>query len=186
VDAAGKVVAGPKAFSGSGWLRQLLDRPFGERVRFQVSACNVWGAYEYCGEFSQTYQAAAPSLTFVLPGYASEWSPNPDPTPGVSPGSGDGVPGGQGAGDESGTATDTAGVRTDTTDPVLGTRRFSWTNNPANGSVPAPTYRCGAAGVEGTPGEKSCTIENIEKTAAAWLDITYTVDGESLTRRITK
>lgn len=66
VDAAGARIGSPKDFGGSGWLRQLLNRPFGETARFQVRACSVWGS---CGPWSQTLPSGqSPTLTFALPG----------------------------------------------------------------------------------------------------------------------
>ncbi|MDQ0574823.1 Ig-like domain-containing protein [Agromyces albus] len=66
VDANGAHIPGTvRDFSGSGWLRQLLNRPFGEAARFQVRACTLWGS---CGPWSQTQPTdAEPSLTFALP-----------------------------------------------------------------------------------------------------------------------
>ncbi|HET8988439.1 MAG TPA: Ig-like domain-containing protein [Humibacillus sp.] len=70
VDAAGAQVGQPKRFDGTGWLRTLLSRPFGETARFQVRSCSVWGS---CGPWSQVLPTGdSPSLTFVLPGRA--WS----------------------------------------------------------------------------------------------------------------
>ncbi|MBT2498278.1 fibronectin type III domain-containing protein [Agromyces sp. ISL-38] len=66
VDSNGAHIPGSvRDFSGSGWLRPLLNRPFGEAARFQVRACTLWGS---CGPWSQTQPAdAVPSLTFALP-----------------------------------------------------------------------------------------------------------------------
>jgi hypothetical protein len=82
VDGAGGRIGSPKDFGGSGWLRQLLNRPFGETARFQVRACSVWGS---CGPWSQTLPSGeSPTLTFALPGRAydaatSTWSWAADP-----------------------------------------------------------------------------------------------------------
>jgi hypothetical protein len=66
VGADGARIGSPTDFSGSGWLRQLLNRPFGETARFQVRSCSVWGS---CGPWSQTMPAGeSPTLTFALPG----------------------------------------------------------------------------------------------------------------------
>ncbi|WP_430646102.1 Ig-like domain-containing protein [Agromyces sp. GXS1127] len=68
VDGNGARVGSPKDFSGSGWLRQLLSRPFGETARFQVRSCSVWGT---CGPWSETFPGEeSPTLTFALPGRA--------------------------------------------------------------------------------------------------------------------
>ncbi|MFC5788272.1 fibronectin type III domain-containing protein [Agromyces tardus] len=70
VDASGAQVGQPKRFDGTGWLRTLLSRPFGETARFQVRSCSVWGS---CGPWSAVLPTGeSPSLTFVLPGRA--WS----------------------------------------------------------------------------------------------------------------
>ncbi|GAA2040022.1 Ig-like domain-containing protein [Agromyces tropicus] len=82
VDAGGARVGSPRDFNGSGWLRQLLNRPFGETARFQVRACSVWGS---CGPWSETFPTGeSPSLTFSLPGRAYDaatqtWSWSADP-----------------------------------------------------------------------------------------------------------
>jgi large repetitive protein len=66
VDAGGARVGSPKDFGGSGWLRQLLNRPFGQTARFQVRSCTVWGT---CGPWSGTFPGEdSPTLTFALPG----------------------------------------------------------------------------------------------------------------------
>ncbi|MGR2753147.1 Ig-like domain-containing protein [Agromyces arachidis] len=66
VDANGARVGSPRDFTGSGWLRALLNRPFGETARFQVRACSVWGS---CGPWSETQPAGeSPSLTFAMSG----------------------------------------------------------------------------------------------------------------------
>lgn len=68
VDANGARVGSARDFSGSGWLRSLLNRPFGETARFQVRACSVWGS---CGPWSETQPSGeSPSLTFALAGRA--------------------------------------------------------------------------------------------------------------------
>ncbi|MDQ0895551.1 hypothetical protein [Agromyces ramosus] len=66
VDAGGAQIPGTvKDFRGSGWLRSLLSRPFGETARFQVRGCSIWGS---CGPWSQTLPSeTSPSLTFALP-----------------------------------------------------------------------------------------------------------------------
>jgi hypothetical protein len=65
VDANGAQIGQPVGFRGSGWLRSLLSRPFGESARFQVRSCSVWGS---CGPWSQVLPAdPQPSLTFALP-----------------------------------------------------------------------------------------------------------------------
>ncbi|MGI9823266.1 Ig-like domain-containing protein [Agromyces sp. Marseille-Q5079] len=71
VDANGLRIGEPRAFPGSGWLRALLNRPFGETARFQVRACSAWGT---CGPWSAVLpENAEPSLTFALPSGA--WDP---------------------------------------------------------------------------------------------------------------
>jgi hypothetical protein len=68
VDANGARVGTARDFDGSGWLRSLLNRPFGETARFQVRSCSVWGS---CGPWSQTLPSGeSPSLTFALAGRA--------------------------------------------------------------------------------------------------------------------
>lgn len=65
VDANGAQIGQPVDFRGSGWLRSLLARPFGESARFQVRSCSVWGS---CGPWSQVLPSdPQPSLTFALP-----------------------------------------------------------------------------------------------------------------------
>ncbi len=66
VDAAGVQLAGTvQSFGGSGWPREILDRPFGEAVRFQLRACAPWGS---CGPWSEVQPASAePSLDFAMP-----------------------------------------------------------------------------------------------------------------------
>ena len=65
VDANGAQVGQPAEFRGTGWLRSLLNRPFGEAARFQVRSCSVWGS---CGPWSAVMPSdASPSLTFALP-----------------------------------------------------------------------------------------------------------------------
>ncbi|GAA1841596.1 Ig-like domain-containing protein [Agromyces salentinus] len=77
VDANGLRVGEPREFAGSGWLRSVLNRPFGETARFQVRSCSAWGT---CGPWSEVLPAdAEPSLTFALPSRAwdpgsSEWT----------------------------------------------------------------------------------------------------------------
>ena len=44
-------------FGGSGWLRTLLNRPFGETARFQVRSCSVWGS---CGPWSEVLPPSEP------------------------------------------------------------------------------------------------------------------------------
>ncbi|MGR0220330.1 Ig-like domain-containing protein [Agromyces sp. ZXT2-6] len=88
VDANGARVGTPRDFNGSGWLRALLSRPFGETARFQVRACSVWGS---CGPWSETQPSGeSPSLTFALPGRAydpatSTWTWTADPANGGLP-----------------------------------------------------------------------------------------------------
>ncbi|UOE44622.1 Ig-like domain-containing protein [Agromyces larvae] len=66
VDDRGVQIGAPRSFAGSGWLRELLQRPFGETARFQVRACTVWGS---CGPWSDPLPTgSSPSLTFALPG----------------------------------------------------------------------------------------------------------------------
>ncbi|QAY74454.1 fibronectin type III domain-containing protein [Agromyces protaetiae] len=66
VDAGGVRIGQPASFSGTGWLRELLNRPYGETAWFQVRACTVWGS---CGPWSQTFPAGeSPTLTFEVPG----------------------------------------------------------------------------------------------------------------------
>ena len=65
VDANGAQIGQPADFRGTGWLRTLLNRPFGESARFQVRSCSVWGS---CGPWSAIMPSTAtPSLTFALP-----------------------------------------------------------------------------------------------------------------------
>lgn len=65
VDASGAQIGSPTEFSGSGWLRSVLNRPFGEAARFQVRSCTGWGS---CGAWSSVLPSdAQPSLTFALP-----------------------------------------------------------------------------------------------------------------------
>ncbi|KZE94193.1 hypothetical protein AVP42_01189 [Agromyces sp. NDB4Y10] len=88
VDANGVRIGTPRDFSGSGWLRALLNRPFGETARFQVRACSVWGS---CGPWSETQPSGeTPSLTFALPGRAYDpasvtWTWTADPANGGLP-----------------------------------------------------------------------------------------------------
>ncbi|QEO13418.1 tandem-95 repeat protein [Agromyces intestinalis] len=68
VDNRGVQLGAPRSFSGSGWLRELLQRPFGETARFQVRACSEWGN---CGPWSDPLPTGStPSLTFTVPGLA--------------------------------------------------------------------------------------------------------------------
>ncbi len=76
VDSNGVQIGQPSGFGGSGWLRSLLNRPFGESARFQVRECSIWGS---CGPWSQVFPSdAQPSLTFALPSRtwdgATTWS----------------------------------------------------------------------------------------------------------------
>ena len=65
VDGNGAQLGQPTDFRGSGWLRALLNRPFGESARFQVRSCSLWGS---CGPWSAIMpSSASPSLTFALP-----------------------------------------------------------------------------------------------------------------------
>ena len=65
VDAGGAQIGQPAEFRGTGWLRSLLNRPFGEAARFQVRSCSAWGS---CGPWSAVMPSdASPSLTFALP-----------------------------------------------------------------------------------------------------------------------
>ncbi|WP_353809378.1 Ig-like domain-containing protein [Agromyces sp. SYSU T00194] len=66
VDAAGVQLAGSvRSFDGAGWPREMLGRPFGEPVRFQVRACAPWGS---CGPWSAVQPGEPqPSLDFALP-----------------------------------------------------------------------------------------------------------------------
>jgi hypothetical protein len=82
VDANGVQIGQPMDFRGSGWLRPLLNRPFGEAARFQVRSCSVWGS---CGPWSQVLPAdPQPSLTFARPSRAWDgattwsWTAAPD------------------------------------------------------------------------------------------------------------
>ncbi|GAA1521359.1 hypothetical protein BJ978_002117 [Agromyces terreus] len=71
VDANGLRIGEPREFAGTGWLRALLNRPFGETARFQVRSCSAWGT---CGPWSAVLPAdASPSLTFALP--SRVWDP---------------------------------------------------------------------------------------------------------------
>jgi hypothetical protein len=64
VDGNGAQLGQPTDFRGSGWLRALLNRPFGESARFQVRSCSLWGS---CGPWSAIMpSSASPSLTFAL------------------------------------------------------------------------------------------------------------------------
>jgi hypothetical protein len=66
VDRGGAHLGAPQTFSGTGWLRQLLSRPFGQTAWFQVRACAAWGS---CGPWSETFPVGdSPSLTFQVPG----------------------------------------------------------------------------------------------------------------------
>lgn len=66
VDGNGAIAGTPQAFAGSGWLREVLARPFGETARFKVRGCTAWGS---CGPWSATFPAGeTPSLTFQVPG----------------------------------------------------------------------------------------------------------------------
>lgn len=82
VDADGAQIGSPKDFSGTGWLRAVLDRPFGEAARFQVRTCSPWGS---CGPWSEILPVdAQPSLTFALPSRVwdaetSTWSWDSEP-----------------------------------------------------------------------------------------------------------
>ncbi|GAA1944500.1 Ig-like domain-containing protein [Agromyces allii] len=72
VDADGAQLGAPKDFAGTGWLRAVLGRPFGETARFQLRACSPWGS---CGPWSEILPAdASPSLTFALP--SRTWDPD--------------------------------------------------------------------------------------------------------------
>jgi hypothetical protein len=65
VDGNGAQIGQPVDFRGSGWLRALLSRPFGESAKFQVRSCSVWGS---CGPWSEVLPSnPSPSLTFALP-----------------------------------------------------------------------------------------------------------------------
>ncbi|WP_350347123.1 Ig-like domain-containing protein [Agromyces sp. G08B096] len=65
-DRRGVHLGEPRTFSGTGWLRELLGRPFGETAYFQVRSCAVWGS---CGPWSETIPGGeSPSLTFAVPG----------------------------------------------------------------------------------------------------------------------
>lgn len=65
VDSNGAQIGSPVEFRGTGWLRSLLNRPFGEAARFQVRSCSAWGS---CGPWSAVLPSdAQPSLTFALP-----------------------------------------------------------------------------------------------------------------------
>ncbi|WP_448809474.1 Ig-like domain-containing protein [Agromyces bauzanensis] len=83
VDANGVQLGQPVEFRGSGWLRTLLGRPFGEAARFQVRECSVWGS---CGPWSQVLPTdPQPTLTFALPsrvwneaGKTWSWTAPPD------------------------------------------------------------------------------------------------------------
>ncbi|MWB98775.1 Ig-like domain-containing protein [Agromyces seonyuensis] len=72
IDSSGLAVPGSvRSFSGTGWPRAILNRPYGEAVRFQIRACTAWGS---CGRWSATLPAdARPSLNFDVPGRA--WDP---------------------------------------------------------------------------------------------------------------
>ncbi|TFD26308.1 fibronectin type III domain-containing protein [Cryobacterium cryoconiti] len=66
VDASGAPVPGSdKTFGGTGWPRELLGLPFGEVVRYQVSACTDWGS---CGPWSGTLTAPEASVSFTVTG----------------------------------------------------------------------------------------------------------------------
>ncbi|SFR87368.1 hypothetical protein SAMN05428970_3429 [Agromyces sp. CF514] len=71
VDGQGAQIGSPRDFAGSGWLRAVLGRPFGEVARFQIRTCSPWGT---CGPWSEILPAdAEPSLTFALP--SRVWDP---------------------------------------------------------------------------------------------------------------
>ncbi|MFF2370196.1 Ig-like domain-containing protein [Agromyces sp. NPDC058110] len=71
VDEQGAQIGSPRDFSGTGWLRAVLGRPFGETARFQIRTCSPWGT---CGPWSAILPAdAEPSLTFALP--SRTWDP---------------------------------------------------------------------------------------------------------------
>ncbi|HEU5222736.1 MAG TPA: Ig-like domain-containing protein [Candidatus Lumbricidophila sp.] len=82
-DPNGAVVGSPTTYDGTGWLRVLLNRPFGEAVHFRVRSCTAWGT---CSQWSQVFPAnASPTLTFAMPGMqwdastqAWNWASLPD------------------------------------------------------------------------------------------------------------
>lgn len=68
VDGSGGVVPRSEVvFGGAGWPRELLSLPFGEIVRYQVSACTDWGS---CGPWSGTLTAPEASVSFTVTGLA--------------------------------------------------------------------------------------------------------------------
>jgi hypothetical protein len=70
VDRSGALAGAPQSFGGSGWLHQVLARPFGETAWFKLRGCTAWGT---CGPWSETFpNGESPSLTFAVPGRS--WS----------------------------------------------------------------------------------------------------------------
>ncbi|WP_166785785.1 MULTISPECIES: fibronectin type III domain-containing protein [Cryobacterium] len=66
VNSAGNPVpASDRTFGGTGWPRELLGLPFGDVVRYQVSACTDWGS---CGPWSGTFTAPEASVSFTVTG----------------------------------------------------------------------------------------------------------------------
>nr|WP_228508814.1 Ig-like domain-containing protein [Herbiconiux sp. VKM Ac-1786] len=108
VDAGGSPTGEAQSFTLGGFPRSLTGGAFGEAYRFQLQACNRWGAAEVCGSFSDTVTAPEPSLTFAFdraPSYdGTRWTWAGEPvngtlTPGYTCGTGaitpEGEPGGQ-------------------------------------------------------------------------------------------
>ena len=72
-------------FDGEGWPRELLGRPFGQAVSFQLQACAPWGS---CGAWSAPSTAPEESVTFAVTGLAYDeaegvfsWTNGPDNGP---------------------------------------------------------------------------------------------------------
>jgi len=84
-------------FEGVGWPRELLGRPFGETVAFQLQACAPWGG---CGEWSSMWAAPEESVSFAVTGLAYDeaggvfsWTNGPDNGPALPAGYRCSVPG---------------------------------------------------------------------------------------------
>ncbi|MGA1838681.1 Ig-like domain-containing protein [Herbiconiux sp. 11R-BC] len=97
VDGGGSPTGARQSFTLGGFPRELTDGAFGERYRFIIQACNVWGSTEVCGPWSDPVTAPEPSLTFafdsepVYDGTAWGWladPPNGTLTPRYSCGTG--------------------------------------------------------------------------------------------------
>ncbi|GAB3617115.1 hypothetical protein GCM10027416_16720 [Okibacterium endophyticum] len=73
LDASGTPTGDVALFSGSAAPRELTAGPFGEKLAYQLRACNQWGDYASCGPWS-AQSAPEPSLTFAFEGlvYSAE------------------------------------------------------------------------------------------------------------------